>query len=104
LHPSIFKAKIRQKKDTLTSIPPKKPIVQPASYGGELSYLLEKTTNSADNIRNIRLIDNSLQEVLRMDWRVLVVLSPLLLAAGWAVFNIGKAALQQVQGFLKKQS
>ncbi|MBD2161312.1 MAG: photosystem II protein Y [Limnothrix sp.] len=32
-----------------------------------------------------------------MDWRVLVVVSPLLLAAGWAVFNIGKAALEQLR-------
>ena len=37
-----------------------------------------------------------------IDWRVAVVLSPLLLAAGWALFNIGAAALKQVQGFLDK--
>ncbi len=37
-----------------------------------------------------------------LDWRVAVVLSPLLLAAGWALFNIGAAALRQVQGFLDK--
>ncbi|HEY9829377.1 MAG TPA: photosystem II protein Y [Stenomitos sp.] len=37
-----------------------------------------------------------------MDWRVAIVLSPILLAAGWAVFNIGAAALRQVQGFLSK--
>jgi photosystem II PsbY protein len=37
-----------------------------------------------------------------IDWRVAVVLSPLLLAAGWALFNIGAAALRQVQGFLDK--
>jgi photosystem II PsbY protein len=35
-----------------------------------------------------------------MDWRILVVLAPVLLAGSWAVFNIGKAALQQVQTFL----
>lgn len=39
-----------------------------------------------------------------MDWRVLVVLAPLLIAAGWAVFNIGKLALAQVQNFLNKQA
>jgi photosystem II PsbY protein len=37
-----------------------------------------------------------------LDWRVAVVLSPILLAAGWALFNIGAAALRQVQGFLSK--
>lgn len=37
-----------------------------------------------------------------IDWRIAVVLSPLLLAAGWAAFNIGAAALRQVQGFLSK--
>ncbi|MBD2464936.1 photosystem II protein Y [Oscillatoria sp. FACHB-1407] len=36
------------------------------------------------------------------DWRILVVLSPVLLAGGWAVYNIGQAALKQVQGFLSK--
>ncbi|MBD1867002.1 photosystem II protein Y [Oculatella sp. FACHB-28] len=39
-----------------------------------------------------------------MDWRVLVVFSPVLLAAGWAVFNIGQAALKQFQGFFDKQA
>ncbi|MBW4649485.1 MAG: photosystem II protein Y [Kastovskya adunca ATA6-11-RM4] len=37
-----------------------------------------------------------------MDWRIVVVASPLLLAAGWAVFNIGAAALKQAQGFLNR--
>ena len=37
-----------------------------------------------------------------IDWRIAVVLSPLLLAAGWAIFNIGAVALRQVQGFLNK--
>jgi photosystem II PsbY protein len=39
-----------------------------------------------------------------MDWRILVVLSPLILAASWAVFNIGKAALGQVQELLSKET
>jgi photosystem II PsbY protein len=38
-----------------------------------------------------------------MDWRILVVVAPLALAASWAVFNIGKAALVQVQAFLSKE-
>ncbi len=36
------------------------------------------------------------------DFRIVVVLLPLLVAAGWAVFNIGAAALRQVQGFINK--
>ncbi|MEG3438225.1 photosystem II protein Y [Pannus brasiliensis CCIBt3594] len=39
-----------------------------------------------------------------MDWRVVVVLAPLLIAASWAVFNIGAAALRQVQQFLARES
>jgi photosystem II PsbY protein len=38
-----------------------------------------------------------------MDWRIVVVLSPLAIAAGWALFNIGAAAIQQVQNFLNSQ-
>ncbi len=38
-----------------------------------------------------------------MDWRILVVLSPLLLAAAWALFNIGAAAIGQVQTLLNKK-
>ncbi|CAD5946551.1 Photosystem II protein Y [Planktothrix tepida] len=36
------------------------------------------------------------------DFRILIVLLPLLAAAGWAVYNIGAIALRQVQGFLNK--
>ncbi|MGQ4646750.1 photosystem II protein Y [Lyngbya aestuarii] len=36
------------------------------------------------------------------DWRVLIVLAPVLLAGSWAIFNIGAAALRQVQGFMNK--
>ncbi|MEM8544743.1 MAG: photosystem II protein Y [Cyanobacteria bacterium P01_H01_bin.119] len=39
-----------------------------------------------------------------MDWRILVVLSPILLAASWAAFNIGRAALAQVQTFLNRDA
>ncbi len=35
-----------------------------------------------------------------MDWRVVVVLSPIILAASWAAFNIGRAAIAQFRGFL----
>ncbi|MGL5080332.1 MAG: photosystem II protein Y [Microcoleaceae cyanobacterium] len=37
-----------------------------------------------------------------IDFRVVAVLAPVLIAAGWALFNIGTAALRQVQGFLSK--
>lgn len=37
-----------------------------------------------------------------IDFRVAVVLLPLLLAAGWAAFNILPYALKQIQGFLDK--
>ena len=32
-----------------------------------------------------------------MDWRIIVVFTPILLAISWAVFNIGRAALGQLQ-------
>lgn len=39
-----------------------------------------------------------------MDWRVIIVLLPLGVAAGWALFNIGAAAINQFQKTLKKES
>jgi photosystem II PsbY protein len=36
------------------------------------------------------------------DFRILIVLLPLLAAGGWAVYNIGAIALRQVQNFLNK--
>ena len=38
-----------------------------------------------------------------MDWRVVVVLAPLAIAASWAIFNIGSAALAQAQKYFKKE-
>ena len=38
-----------------------------------------------------------------MDWRVIVVALPLLLAGGWAFFNIGAAAIGQVQRWLNEE-
>jgi len=35
-----------------------------------------------------------------MDWRVLNVLLPVILAGRWAVCNIGQAALRQAKAFL----
>jgi photosystem II PsbY protein len=39
-----------------------------------------------------------------MDWRLLIVLLPLLIAGGWAIFNIGSLAFSQAQKFLNKES
>ncbi|MBE9182217.1 photosystem II protein Y [Oculatella sp. LEGE 06141] len=39
-----------------------------------------------------------------MDWRLLIVLMPILIAGSWAIYNIGQVALKQVQGFLNKQA
>ncbi len=39
-----------------------------------------------------------------MDWRVLVVVGPILIAAGWAGFNIAAAAIRQVQGFFNQEN
>lgn len=39
-----------------------------------------------------------------MDWRILVVVAPIALAASWALFNIGRAALGQVQAFLNRDA
>ncbi|MBD1852214.1 photosystem II protein Y [Leptolyngbya sp. FACHB-711] len=39
-----------------------------------------------------------------MDWRVVVVLAPVLIAGSWAAFNIGAAALKQVRTFLGREA
>ncbi len=39
-----------------------------------------------------------------MDWRLLIVLLPLLLAGGWAFYNVGKLAIAQAQEFLNKSA
>jgi photosystem II PsbY protein len=39
-----------------------------------------------------------------MDMRVAIVLAPIAIAAAWAIFNIGAAALRQVQGFLNREA
>jgi len=39
-----------------------------------------------------------------MDWRLIVVLLPLIVAGGWAVYNIGKYAIVQAQAFFNKQA
>ena len=37
-----------------------------------------------------------------IDFRIAIVLLPLIAAASWAVFNIAPAAIKQIQGFLEK--
>ncbi|AFZ51417.1 photosystem II protein Y [Dactylococcopsis salina] len=39
-----------------------------------------------------------------MDWRIVIVLAPVLLAASWALFNIGAVAIRQAQDFLNNQN
>ena len=39
-----------------------------------------------------------------LDFRIIAVLSPVLIAAGWAGFNIFRAALGQVQDLLNKNN
>jgi photosystem II PsbY protein len=39
-----------------------------------------------------------------LDFRILIVLMPVLLAGGWAAYNIGGIALKQVQKMLNKQA
>lgn len=39
-----------------------------------------------------------------MDWRIVVVVTPILIAGSWAVFNIGRAALGQIQDFLNREA
>jgi photosystem II PsbY protein len=39
-----------------------------------------------------------------IDIRVAIVLAPIAIAAGWAAFNIGAAALRQIQGFFNREA
>lgn len=39
-----------------------------------------------------------------MDLRVVIVLLPVLIAASWAIFNIGAAAIRQLQNYTSKNS
>ena len=38
------------------------------------------------------------------DFRILIVLMPVLLAGSWAVYNVGAIALKQVQKLLNKEA
>ncbi|MDF5715630.1 MAG: photosystem II protein Y [Rhizonema sp. PD38] len=39
-----------------------------------------------------------------IDFRVAIVLAPIVIAASWAAFNIGAAALRQLQSFLNREA
>ncbi|MCC5662402.1 MAG: photosystem II protein Y [Nostoc sp.] len=39
-----------------------------------------------------------------IDFRIAIVLAPVVIAASWAAFNIGAAALRQIQGFLDREA
>ena len=39
-----------------------------------------------------------------MDLRLVLVLGPLAIAASWALFNIGSAALRQLQNYLGREA
>ena len=39
-----------------------------------------------------------------MDWRILIVLLPVILAGSWALYNVGAIALKQAQAFLNKSA
>ncbi|EFA72276.1 photosystem II protein Y [Cylindrospermopsis raciborskii CENA303] len=41
---------------------------------------------------------------MNIDTRIVIVLAPLVIAASWAAFNIGAAAIRQVQAFLSKEA
>lgn len=41
---------------------------------------------------------------MNFDWRLLVVLLPIIVALSWAVFNVIQAAISQAQSFLNKES
>ncbi|AFZ34447.1 Photosystem II protein Y [Stanieria cyanosphaera PCC 7437] len=39
-----------------------------------------------------------------MDWRLIIVLAPLIVAGSWALYNVGTIALRQAQQFIGKNS
>lgn len=39
---------------------------------------------------------------MEIDWRVAIVLLPVILAASWAAFNILPYALRQIQAFINR--
>ncbi|MEH2394611.1 MAG: photosystem II protein Y [Nostoc sp.] len=39
-----------------------------------------------------------------IDFRIAIVLAPIAIAASWAAFNIGAAALRQIQGFFDREA
>jgi photosystem II PsbY protein len=54
------------------------------------------------NKNSLKYFKKSERKTKNMDWRLLIVLLPLIVAASWAFINIGAAALSQAQRFLDK--
>jgi len=42
--------------------------------------------------------------VMDIDWRIAIVLLPVIAAASWAAFNIAPAAIRQIQSFLNREA
>ena len=57
---------------------------------------------AAHRERRLRSVRSGYQDSLTMDARLLLVTAPILLAVAWAVFNIGRAAVGQLQLMLKR--
>jgi len=51
-------------------------------------------------VHSLRSGNSALSDV--MDLRLILVAAPILLAASWAVFHIGRAAVGQLQLFIKR--
>ena len=51
-------------------------------------------------VHSLRSANSALSDV--MDLRLILVAAPILLAASWAVFHIGRAAVGQLQLFIKR--
>lgn len=66
---------------------------------------LEKTAESVISIKLKNFVYHHFltKRNKTMDWRVLIVLAPLGVAATWALFNIGAAALNQVRNMQAKK-
>lgn len=65
---------------------------------------LAKKVNSSDNKTRCKTLINTLlgAAFMDLDLRLIVVLLPVILAGGWAVYNIGQVAIRQIQAFLSK--
>jgi photosystem II PsbY protein len=68
----------------------------PLNSDGDKSRI-GQATDAAQSLRSPHLVS-----LPSMDARLVLVAAPILLAAGWAVFHIGRAAVGQLQLMLKR--